>query len=183
MKKLFLIRHSATEGQHQDSPLTKLGVRQSQAISVFLDKGSYPIDRVISSPYLRAIETIKPYAESRGLTIEIDDRLKERILSKEPLDDFLEYLEDTFKDLDFKMPGGESSNEAKTRVSELVAELEQDENNDTICLVTHGNLLALLLQTFGVEADFDQWKNITNPDVYLVEKHAGKYVVQRIWRD
>ncbi|MFG6114926.1 histidine phosphatase family protein [Halobacillus sp. MO56] len=181
MKKLFLIRHSATEGQHHDSPLTKSGIRQSQMLANFLEKAE--IQRVISSPYFRAVETIRPYAANKGLTIEIDDRLQERILSKEPLDDFMDYLEKTFKDLDFKMPGGESSNEAKTRVQQLLQEIEQDEEHDAVALVTHGNLLALLLQTFDVEIGFEHWKAISNPDVFLVQKQGGDYTIERIWED
>ncbi|MFG6121191.1 MULTISPECIES: histidine phosphatase family protein [Thalassobacillus] len=183
MKKLYLIRHSATEGQHHDSPLTKKGIRQSQALAHFLNQSAPEIDRVISSPFFRAVETIKPFAAPKGLTIEIDDRLQERILSKEPLDDFLDYLEKTFEDLDFKMPGGESSNEAKSRVLHLLEEIERDENHQGIALITHGNLMALLLQSFDVEIGFEQWKEISNPDVFLVQKQGGDYTVERIWKD
>lgn len=60
MDKLILVRHSETEGQHEDSPLTKSGVRQAQVLANFLDQSGYEIDHIISSPFLRAIETIKP---------------------------------------------------------------------------------------------------------------------------
>ncbi|MFD1018402.1 histidine phosphatase family protein [Thalassobacillus hwangdonensis] len=183
MKRLFIIRHSETSGQHEDSPLTKLGMRQSKILSNFLDHYGYEIDKVISSPYLRAKDTIQPFANKKGLEVITDERLKERILSEEPLDDFMEVLEETFTDHDYKMPGGESSNEAKRRVRELVDELEQDEEHDNIAIVTHGNLLALLLQTFHADVGFDQWKRITNPDIYLVQKQGGEYTVERIWRE
>ncbi|WP_181348416.1 histidine phosphatase family protein [Thalassobacillus sp. CUG 92003] len=183
MDKLILVRHSAAEGQHEDSPLSKSGVRQSQALATFLDHSSYKIDRIISSPFLRATETIKPYAENKGIEIEPDARLEERILSREPLDDWEETLEDSFLDPEFKICGGESSNEAKQRVASLLQELENDADHDTTLLVTHGNLLALMLQLFNVEIGFKEWKQISNPDAYLVQKQGGDYIAERIWED
>lgn len=180
MNKLILVRHSETEGQHEDSPLTKHGVRQSQVLAQFLDRSGYDINKIISSPFLRAIETIKPFAHKKGLTIQTDDRLEERILSHEPLDDWEEVLHDTFQDHDLKMNGGESSKEAKQRVLSLIEELEhQDLGN--VLLVTHGNLLALLLQKYNHEIGFYHWKRLSRPDVFVVQKFAGEYTVERVW--
>ncbi|MCA0968971.1 histidine phosphatase family protein [Halobacillus litoralis] len=180
MSKLILVRHSETEGQHEDSPLTKQGVRQSQTLAHFLNRSGYDVDRIISSPFLRAVETIKPYALKKGLQIETDERLQERILSHEPLDDWEEVLHDTFQDHDLKLNGGESSKEAKERITSLVDELEE-KNEGNVLLVTHGNLLALLLQKYNREIGFYQWKRLSNPDVYVVQKQGGEYTVQRVW--
>ncbi|MBH0229499.1 histidine phosphatase family protein [Halobacillus yeomjeoni] len=180
MDKLILVRHSETEGQHEDSPLTKTGVRQAQALATFLEQTGYDFDRIISSPFLRAIETIKPFAMKKGLSIEKDERLEERILSHEPLDDWEEVLHDTFQDPELKLTGGESSKEAKDRIQSLVKELEDHEEGNVL-LVTHGNLLALLLQTYNREIGFQDWKRLTRPDVFLVQKLGGEYTVERIW--
>lgn len=180
MNKLILVRHSETEGQHEDSPLTKQGVRQAQMLAQFLETSNHSVDHIISSPFLRAIETIKPYAENKGLSIETDVRLEERILSEEPLDDWEEVLHDTFQDPDLKLSGGESSKEAKERVLSLIDELEQ-KNSGNVLLVTHGNLLALLLQKYNREIGFYQWKRLTRPDVFLIQKQGGEYTVERIW--
>ncbi|MGR9050000.1 histidine phosphatase family protein [Halobacillus faecis] len=182
MEKLFLVRHSETEGQHEDSPLTKTGIRQAQMLAAFLEKYGHNIDRIISSPYLRAIETIKPFARKNNVTIEMDDRLEERVLSHEPLDDWEEVLHDTFVDPELKLTGGESSTEAKKRVLSLIDELE-NEDCGNVLLVTHGNLLALLLQKYNREIGFYEWKRLSRPDVFLVQKQGGEYTVERIWED
>ncbi|GEN53992.1 histidine phosphatase family protein [Halobacillus faecis] len=182
MEKLFLVRHSETEGQHEDSPLTKTGIRQAQMLATFLEKYGHSIDRIISSPYLRAIETIKPFARKNNVTIEMDDRLEERVLSREPLDDWEEVLHDTFVDPELKLTGGESSTEAKKRVLSLIDQLE-NEDCGNVLLVTHGNLLALLLQKYNREIGFYEWKRLSRPDVFLVQKQGGEYTVERIWED
>lgn len=180
MFKLILVRHSEAEGQHEDSPLSKHGVRQSRALAQFLDQSGYDVDRIVSSPYLRAVETIKPYATKRDLSIETDERLEERILSHEPLDDWEEVLHDTFQDHDLKLTGGESSKEAKERIISLVDELEA-QSDGNVLLITHGNLLALLLQKYNREIGFYHWKRLSNPDVYVVQKQGGEYTVERVW--
>ncbi|MRH42477.1 histidine phosphatase family protein [Aquibacillus halophilus] len=181
MKRLFMIRHCNAEGQHKDSPLTKNGVNQAHALAAFFEKSSYEVDRIISSPYLRAIESIKPYADKHNISIEIDNRLQERILSEEPVDDWMEVLEQSFSDLDFNLPGGESSNDARERSISLIEEITSADSTDTIVIVTHGNLLAILLKEFQVDIGFTHWKGFTNPDLYLVQKTGGEFVVERVW--
>src|SRR5690625_5919276 len=87
MKKIYFVRHCSADGQHKDSPLTIEGTRQAQLLSIFLTENDIPIDRIISSPYLRAVESIKPYAEKHGIDIEVDERLHERVFSNEPVDE------------------------------------------------------------------------------------------------
>ncbi|UFU01232.1 histidine phosphatase family protein [Radiobacillus kanasensis] len=181
MKRLILIRHCNAEGQHKDSPLTYDGIHQARHLATFLQEAGFSIDRILSSPYLRAIESIKPYAEQQMTSIEIDDRLKERILSEEPIDDWLDVLEQSFDNQDFRLPGGESSNDARERVRQLLDELQQDEEHSDIAVVTHGNLLAILLSEFQVDIGFNHWKGFTNPDIFTVQKTGGEYVVERVW--
>lgn len=181
MKKIFLVRHCLAEGQHKDSPLTTIGMRQAILLSRFFDKQEIAIDGIISSPYLRAIESIKPFAESNNLHIGIDDRLQERILSNEPVDDWMEVLEQSFNELDFKLPGGESANDAITRGNAVFDTIFQDDELNNVILVSHGNLLSLMLKRFDQTIGFDEWKNLNNPDVYLIESSGDKHSITRLW--
>ncbi|WP_226034755.1 histidine phosphatase family protein [Aquibacillus saliphilus] len=182
MNRLFMIRHCNAEGQHKDSPLTKSGVNQAQGLATFFEQSSYEIDRIISSPYLRAVESIKPYADKNNIPIEIDPRLQERVLSEEPVDDWIDVLEQSFTDLDFTLPGGESSNDARERSLHLIEDIMNNESSENVIIVTHGNLLAILLKEFQVDIGFTHWKGFTNPDLYLVQKNAGEYIVERLWK-
>ena len=183
MKKIFLVRHCLAEGQHKDSPLTTIGMRQAILLSRFFDKQKVAIDGIISSPYLRAIESIKPFAESNNLRVELDDRLQERILSNEPVDDWLEVLEQSFNELDFKLPGGESSNDAIKRGIAVFDSIYQDNNLNNVILVSHGNLISLMLKNFDETIGFDKWKNLNNPDVYLIESNGNNYSITCLWEE
>lgn len=183
MKRILLIRHCHALGQHSDSPLSKEGIQKAYELARKLERLSFQINRIITSPYLRAKESIKPFATRQGIPIEIDERLKERLLSEHPIDDWIDILEESFQNFHFKLPGGESSNEAYKRAEEVIAECIEDEINENIIIVTHGNLLALMLKKFHVDFGFHEWKTLTNPDVFLIQRIGGEYISERIWEE
>ncbi|QGH34723.1 histidine phosphatase family protein [Gracilibacillus salitolerans] len=183
MKRILLIRHCHAIGQHSDSPLSKKGIQKAYELARQLERLSFQIDRIITSPYMRAQESIKPFASRQGIPVETDERLKERLLSEQPVDDWIDILEESFQNFHFKLPGGESSNEAYKRAEQVLDECMKEELNENIIIVTHGNLLALMLQKFHVDFGFHEWKTLTNPDVFLIQRIGGEYITERIWED
>lgn len=141
----------------------------------------YPIELVISSPFTRALHTIEPFIRKNNIPFKIDYRLSERLLSNEDFPDWLEKLKETYVDKDLKFTGGESSNEATHRISELVEELKLS-NHMSVVIVTHGNIMSLLLNHFQPHFGFDEWKQLSNPDVFEIEFNNKQTVVNRIWR-
>ena len=178
MTKLYLIRHCQAEGQEPEAQLTAEGHEQAGKLAVFLEK--YNINRIISSPFRRAIQTITPFAQKQNLEIEVDERLKERILSSEHLTDWFEKLKRSFEEEDLKFTGGESSKEATKRIGSFITEISKMQT-DPIAIVTHGNLSALLLNSLSQDFGFDNWLSLSNPDVYLLENHSGDFAYKRIW--
>lgn len=174
MTKLYLIRHCQAEGQEPEAQLTAEGHEQAEKLALFLEK--YNINRIISSPFRRAIQTITPFAHKRNLEIEVDERLRERILSSENFSDWFEKLKQSFEDRDIKFIGGESSKEATERIVSIVTELSHSQT-DNIAIITHGNVSALLLNHISQDFGFDQWLKLTNPDVYVLENNN----YERIW--
>ena len=87
-------------------------------------------------------------------------------------------LEDTFFDLHLKYDGGESSHEAMSRVCDVIEEL--GDGSQTV-LVTHGNLMALLLKCYDERFGFEKWQALTNPDVFVVRIKDEDAAVERIW--
>ncbi|MFT8320994.1 MAG: hypothetical protein ABF649_08825 [Bacillus sp. (in: firmicutes)] len=49
-------------------------------------------------------------------------------------------------------------------------------------IVTHGNLLALLLNYFDADFGFTQWKELSNPDIFEITFLEKKVSIKRIWR-
>lgn len=174
-KILYLVRHCRAAGQAPDAELTEEGRAQSEELGrLFKDK---EIRHIISSPFTRAIQSIEKTADSLGLKMEIDDRLAERTLSSEDLPDWMERLEESFEDLDLKLAGGESSREAAERGMQVL-----ESAPDRTILVTHGNLMGLLLKRVDGAYGFEEWKKLSNPDVYEVKVSGENINIMRVWK-
>lgn len=161
----YLVRHCQAKGQEFDAPLTEIGQQQAIALAGWLSEVS--IGRIISSSFVRAYQSIVPLSEHLGLTIEVDDRLVERVLSPFPLANWRERLAETFIDLDLSFEGGESSRTAMMRGVSVVNQAMQ-QTTDPVVLVTHGNLMTLILKYFNELIGYAEWENLRNPDVYCI---------------
>ena len=181
---LYLVRHCQSSGQEQDAPLTALGHEQAGRLAAWLlPRG---IARIVSSPYLRARQSVEPLARQLGLAVETDERLIERVLSTEPLDDWRERLRAAWDDHDLALPGGESSRQATARGIAAVTEVLADGRQPAV-VVSHGNLISLLLHAFDGRPGFTTWEQLTNPDVFEVayepatDEAAGRWRATRTW--
>jgi 2,3-bisphosphoglycerate-dependent phosphoglycerate mutase len=178
MPEVLLVRHAAATGQASDAPLSAEGEQQAEALADLL--AARNVERVICSPFLRAIQSVAPYCQRKQLEVEVEPRLMERVLSKHELPDWREELRRSFDDLDYSLETGESSNAAQSRG---VLVLKEAIASDQRCaLITHGNLLALLLNFILPTTGYEDWKRLSNPDVFSVHTDAaGKSTFERIW--
>lgn len=100
---IIFVRHCESSGQTNNAPLTAKGLADARDLVRRLSP--LGIDAVYSSPYVRAVQTIEPFAAAEGLAINIDDGLRERLLAAEPLDDWLEHIRLSFDDFHHRAPG------------------------------------------------------------------------------
>ena len=178
--RLILVRHCQASGQSPDAELTSEGLEQAERLAVFLAR--QPVDLVVSSEYLRARQTAEPLAERHGLTVQVDGRANERILSEQPIADWREVLRSSFADPDLRGPGGESAREALERAWNLL-DMVRSVGPNLPVIVTHGNLLSLVLHSLDGSFGFEGWETLTNPDVYLMEQsRQGSRAFRRMWR-
>jgi 8-oxo-dGTP diphosphatase len=89
---IYLVRHAKAgerrvwEGDDRERPLSKIGWKQSEAISKRLaEKGA---TRLYSSPFVRCVQTLEPLAERLDMEVQIEPRLAEA----EPFEPVLEML-------------------------------------------------------------------------------------------
>jgi 8-oxo-(d)GTP phosphatase len=76
---LLLVRHASAgdpsnwEGDDRVRPLDERGRRQAAGLVDAL--AGFEIERIVSSPYARCVQTVEPLAAARGLEIEHDEAL------------------------------------------------------------------------------------------------------------
>jgi broad specificity phosphatase PhoE len=78
---VYLVRHAKAGDREQWTeddrlrPLTKKGRRQAEGLVQLFSR--VEVRRIVSSPYLRCGQTVRPLALDRGITIEFDEALAE----------------------------------------------------------------------------------------------------------
>jgi broad specificity phosphatase PhoE len=79
--KIFLVRHASAgkrsewDGDDSLRPLDEHGRQQADRLVDELDDARF--ERIVSSPYVRCVQSVEPLAAARGLTVETDDSLAE----------------------------------------------------------------------------------------------------------
>lgn len=162
--KIILVRHGETVANENrifsgwtDYPLTKRGKKQCKLLSESL-KSYSDIEKIYSSPLVRAKTTAKYISKSLKTGIIIKQELKEinfglfeKKTSAEIIEEFREDWEDWNKDfVNFKLPEGENLVELKKRVSPFIDALIK-KDKDCI-LVTHGAVIQTVI-TYLLDLD------------------------------
>src|SRR6516225_10080549 len=153
-----LLRHGDTRlsPEHRfsglrDLPLSANGTRQAQAAACRLATGA-PLDAVVSSPLQRAVATAAIAARELGLTVVVDDDLRETDFGD--WDGFtLAEIQQRWpaaaaawrRDPERAPPGGESFAKTAHRVNRACDRLLQDHSRQTVLVVSHVTPIKILL--------------------------------------
>jgi 8-oxo-dGTP diphosphatase len=84
---VILLRHASAgdrerwQGDDRERPLDERGRTQSEALVAKL--ANYPVERILTSPALRCLQTVEPLAAARALTLELRDELAEELQETE----------------------------------------------------------------------------------------------------
>ncbi|WP_259417200.1 histidine phosphatase family protein [Bacillus toyonensis] len=166
MTTIYFVRHahSTYTKEERERPLSEKGHCDAENVTRLLKDGH--IDVVISSPYKRAIQTVQGIANTYNVSIQIEEDLRERLLSSEPLEDFNDAIENVWEDWTFAYEGGESNDVAQKRAILCMQNILEKYKGKNIVIGTHGNIMVLLMNYFDSKYDFQFWKTIQMPDVY-----------------
>ncbi|HEV3245497.1 MAG TPA: histidine phosphatase family protein [Candidatus Paceibacterota bacterium] len=154
--KLVFVRHGQTDynkqgivqGQEKDPPLNAEGTAQVEKTALRIPA---EIDRIISSPLKRALQTAGILNKRLNKSIEVNDELKEfkygslagktwaEIVAVTGDEDV--YEKDSNVTFDYRPYGGESAQDVKTRVSGFVDEAKKKYPAETILITAHGGII------------------------------------------
>jgi broad specificity phosphatase PhoE len=166
--RLLLIRHGQSVGNAadriqglNDEPLTDLGREQAQALAYRL-RAHYVLSALYSSPLLRALQTAEIIARVLGLSVQVEDRLKEydpgvvtgmrweEVQAQYP-EIAKRWAEDSWR---VPIPGEEGAEVFQERVMAALEEIVTAHDGDeTVAVVAHGGTLSAYLAGL-LELDF-----------------------------
>jgi broad specificity phosphatase PhoE len=184
---LYLIRHGQTDGNlrhqligHTDMPLDELGMVQAAQVGEHMR--DVPLDSVISSPLVRAHFTAERVAEHHGLTVTVDDRLREMhfgdaegMTMAEAIARFPEIarLRDFPDDPDFAWPGGAPRAMFHAEVLTTMSDIALAHLDRHVAVVCHGGVIGSFIAQLdgGSPYDFAAYP-VANCSVTHLEVHA-----------
>lgn len=164
----FLIRHAESAPDptiaEPDWPLSARGHEQARALAEEL--AGRQVARIYASPYLRAVDTVRPLATRLGLEVELVDELRERKLSEGMIRDHAAVVERSWADFDFALPGCESARTAQARAVAVIERLLADNRGRVIALASHGQLISLWRNARDPQLGYADWRAMRNPHVF-----------------
>lgn len=183
---ILLVRHGRTSWNAQDRylgttdlELDETGLRQAEVLARWA--GGLRLDRIVSSPATRAVQTAQPIAAATGLALCTDERLREldfgvaEGLGRDELsaaypDEVARFEQDPVA---HPYPGGEEPSAAAVRAADAVAEAVRDDG-ERVLLVGHNTVWRLYLcQALGVPlADYRRRFAAMDHDGYTELEHT-----------
>ncbi|MBP0725981.1 histidine phosphatase family protein [Bacillus sp. RG28] len=179
---LYFVRHahSTYTPDELGRPLSERGFSDAKIVAELLSKEK--IDYVVSSPYKRTIQTVEEVAKSLKQEIIIEEKFKERVLSKEPVEDFNHVISEVWKDFNLSWDGGESNITAQKRGIEAMNNILKNYCGKNVVIGTHGNIMVLIMNFFDQKYDYDFWNELAMPDIYKLTFEGDALTkVNRIW--
>ncbi len=174
---LYLVRHAESAPSREVAephwPLSPRGVLQAnELVSTLLPLG---ISQVVSSPYRRAMATLEPFAATTGTTIQIEPDLRERKLTHAPAADWQRLLERAWREPAHAEPDAESNIDCQERVLACLTRTAKRLEGHVIVAASHGNAIALMLNSIDPGFGYEQWRAMKNPDCFTLRYEQRRW--------
>lgn len=178
---VLLVRHAtpalpavgSLPEEDNERGLSDEGQRAAADLAVRLH--TVPITAIYSSPYRRAIETVKPLAGRLKLQVRVRQDLAERWLAERILGDeeWLDVYRRTWDDMDFRPEGGESRRTTQDRGLAALEDLRRQHAGETVVVSSHGGLIGCLLRAIDEGMAFERALEMPMPALFALTDETG----------
>ena len=185
---LYIIRHGQTELNtkmqmqgRSDHPLNETGSAQAEEAAGRLAEMGVKIDKVYSSPLIRALQTAKAIAPEAEIVvdnrlIEMDYGPYEGMDLRNPAPEVLEFFKDF---VNVPAPEGmEPLPDVVARLGDFIEEIREEAEHCNILLSTHAIAMKGALEYLTPDSHGSYWsKYIGNCEIYVAEAEKGDFSV------
>ncbi|HBH48196.1 MAG TPA: histidine phosphatase family protein [Bacteroidales bacterium] len=190
--KITIVRHGETKWNvamklqgHQDSALTKNGIRQAEQVSHALKDRRF--DVIYSSDLNRALKTAQTINTHFNLEIKSDPNLRERafgVMEGLTREEIAEKYPDLFhiymhRNSIEPVPGGESLIEFSERVIKAIETIVSVNSEKEILVVAHGGVLdCIIRKIFNMQPHERRSFTLQNSSINKISIENGKWILQ-----
>lgn len=161
MTVVYFVRHAEPNYENHDDflrELTPKGLQDRSRVTAYLaDKG---IDAVVSSPYVRAVDTVKELADRLGLAVQTVDDFRERKIDDTWIGDFTAFSKQQWADFSYKLGGGESLAQVQRRNIAALERILGQFAGKTIVIGSHGTALSTVLNYYDPSFGYAEFEAI-----------------------
>lgn len=158
---VYFVRHAEPNFSNHDDLSRELsikGLQDSQLICQFFKEKS--IDAIFSSPYKRAIDTIKSTAADHQLTIKEIDDFRERKIDSVWIEDFTAFAMFQWQDFSYKLSNGESLQEVQERNIAALEKLLEEHRNQVLLIGSHGTAISTVINYYQRQFSYEGFSKI-----------------------
>ena len=164
MTTVYFVRHAEPNYDNHDDfsrELSPKGLQDRLLVTAFLmDKG---IDAILSSPFKRAVDTVRDFAEKTGLDIVTVDDFRERRVDSGWIEDFDTFCRKQWGDFTYKLSDGESLGEVQRRNIRALDQVLAQYAGKNIVIGSHGTALSTIINHYDpsfAHPDFQRIKRL-----------------------
>jgi len=170
MTTIYFVRHAQPNFNNHDDmsrELTIKGMEDRSLVTSFLDdKG---IEVVLSSPYKRAIDTVKEFADKKNLHIVTIDDFRERKVDSCWIDDFTAFSKKQWQDFEYKLSDGECLREVQERNIQALNNIIHQFEGKSIVIGSHGTALSTIINYYDKSFGYGEFEKIKSLMPWVVK--------------
>jgi len=184
MTNVYFVRHAQPNYRNHDDltrELTEKGMADRKLVTEFLSDKD--IHAVFSSPFRRSVDTVKEFADSRGLAITLIDDFRERRIDSGWIEDFESFARHQWEDFSYKLSDGECLGEVQERNIRALYRVVEENRDKNIVIGSHGTALSTVINYFEPSFGYEEFEAIRGlmPWIVCFSFEGGKCVaIQKI---
>lgn len=167
---VYFVRHAQPNYENHDDMLRELtakGLEDRKLVTKLLaDKN---VDVVLSSSFHRSIDTVRHFADSKGLEIAIIEDFRERRIDSVWIEDFNGFCKKQWEDFSYKLSDGECLAEVQERNISALNQVLKEYAGKTIVVGSHGTALSTIVNYYDNSFGHAEFEKIRGLMPWVVE--------------
>lgn len=170
MTTVYFVRHAEPNYDNHDDmsrELSAKGMEDRRLVTEFL--AAKNIDVVLSSPFKRAYDTVAPFAEGKGIEIQVVEDFRERKVDSCWIEDFKSFSMAQWADFTYKLSDGECLKEVQDRNISALNKVVKEFQGKNIVVGSHGTALSTIINYYDNSFNYDDFDKIRGLMPWIVK--------------
>ena len=158
---VYFVRHAEPNYENHNDLLRELtpkGMSDRTLVTKFLS--GKQISVLLSSPYKRSVDTIQEFADRSGLSIELIEDFRERMIDSVWIEDFNAFAKQQWADFSYKLSDGECLQEVQDRNIRALNNALEQYSGQNIAIGSHGTALSTIINYYDNSFGYDDFQEI-----------------------